>query len=151
MKRKWSVTLFCSTLAGLLLMITSCTSEPITVNQSGGAASLIAECADRNYISNTANYIIEGTVKKVESRMEEGGNVFTYTDLAVEKYVKGAPFGDNMLQIVTPGGTVGDIGQWVEDQPIFHEGKKVRIYFIKTNGQFSIVCAQFGVEEIPGD
>ena len=56
-----------------------------------------------------------------------------------------------MLQIVTPGGTVGDIGQWVEDQPIFHEGNKVRIYIVEMNGQFSIVCAQFGVEEIPGD
>jgi hypothetical protein len=151
MKRKWSVTLYYSTLAGLLLMITSCTSEPITVNQSGGAASLIAECADRNYIYSTADHIIEGTVKKVESRLGEGGNVFTYTDLAIEKYVKGAPFGENQFQIVTPGGTAGDIGQWVEDQPIFHEGKKVRIYIVETNGQFSIVCAQFGVEEIPDD
>lgn len=151
MNKKGNFTLLSSALAGLLLMIISCTSEPITVNQSGGAASLITECADRYYISNTANHIIEGTVKNVESRLEEGGNVFTYTDLIIEEYIKGTPFGENRLQIVTPGGTVGEIGQWVEDQPIFHEGKKVRIYLIKTNGQLSIVCAQFGVEEIPGD
>jgi hypothetical protein len=35
----------------------------------------------------------------------------------------------------------------VEDQPIFHEGKRVRIYFEEVNGEFFIVCSQFGVEE----
>ena len=62
--------------------------------------------------------------------------------------MKGAPFTENELQVVTPGGTVGDITQVVEDQPIFHEGKAVRIYFQKIDGEFHIVCAQFGVEEL---
>jgi hypothetical protein len=35
----------------------------------------------------------------------------------------------------------------VEDQPIFHEGSKVRIYFEEYNGGFVIVCGPFGVEE----
>ena len=58
------------------------------------------------------------------------------------------PFAEDKLQIVIPGGTVGDISQWVEDQPIFHESTRVRIYFQERDGGFSIVCAQFGVEEI---
>jgi hypothetical protein len=120
----------------------------VTVKQSGGAGMLIKECSDKSYITQTADYIIEGTVEKVESRWNEGRTgIFTYTDVAIENYVKGVPFAENKLQIVTPGGTVGEISQWVEDQPIFHEGKKVRIYFEEVNGEFSIVCAQFGVEE----
>jgi hypothetical protein len=120
----------------------------VIVRQSGGAAMLIAECADKSYITQTADYIIEGTVEKVESRWnQEGTGIFTYTELTIEKYVKGAPFAENKLQIVTPGGTVGEISQWVEDQPIFHEGKKVRIYFEEVNKEFLIVCGQFGVEE----
>ena len=119
------------------------------VKQSGSAGMLIAECGDRNYISNTADYIIEGIVEKVESKgNEEKTSIFTYAGLQIEKYVKGIQFTENKLQIATPGGTVEEISQWAEDQPIFHEGKKVRIYFQKTNGEFSIVCAQFGVEEI---
>lgn len=122
---------------------------PIIVRQSGGAGLLIAECADKNYISNAANYIIEGTVEKVESKWnEERTSIFTYTDLKIEKYVKGAPLIGDKLQIVTPGGEVDGIGLAVEDQPIFHEGKKVGIYLQETNGEFSIVCAQMGVEEI---
>ena len=120
----------------------------VIVRQSGGAAMLVAECADKSYITQTADYIIEGTVEKVESRWnEEGTGIFTYTELAIEKYVKGAPFAENKLQIVTPGGTVGEISQWVEDQPIFHEGKAVRIYFEEVSGEFLIICGQFGVEE----
>lgn len=110
---------------------------------------LIAECQDRDYIIKTADYIIEGTVKCVESRWhEEQTSILTYTDLSIDKYLKGTPFAEKALQIVTPGGTVGTISQWVEDQPIFHEGKRVRIYFRKLDGEFAIVCAQFGVENL---
>jgi hypothetical protein len=109
---------------------------------------LIAECADETYRTEKADYIIEGTVESVESRWnQEGTGIFTYTELAIEKYVKGAPFAENKIQVVTPGGTVGEISQWVEDQPIFHEGKRVRLYFEELNGEFSIVCGQFGVVE----
>jgi hypothetical protein len=121
---------------------------PVTVKQTGGAPALIAECQDRQYIISTADYIVEGTVREVESKWnEDETGILTYTDLSIEKYVKGAPFAQDRLQIITPGGTVGDITQVVEDQAIFHEGKRVRIYFREMDGEFHIVCAQFGVEE----
>lgn len=119
----------------------------IIIKQSGGAAALLAECVDRNYISNISDYIIEGTVEKVESNWKEG-SIFTYSDIRIEKYIKGDRFAENKLQIVTSGGTVGEISQGVEDQPIFHEGKKIRIYLQETDKEFSIVCAYGGVEEI---
>jgi len=137
-----------------LFMLSKPTTPPssegqIIVKQSGGAWLLIEECADKSYITDTADYLIEGTVEKVESKWnEEMTVIFTYTDLRIENYVKGAPFTVDKLKIVTPGGTVEEISQWVEDQPIFHGGKRVRIYFQETDGEFSIVCAQMGVEEI---
>lgn len=111
---------------------------------------MIRECSDKEYIAKITDYIIEGTVEKAESKWnEEKTSIFTYTDLKIKKYVKGNPFTENKLQIITSGGTVGKISQGIEDQPIFHQGKKVRIYFEKTNGEFSIVCgAMGGVEEI---
>ena len=144
----------------LLIALAGCTptvpelqppSSPgsVVVKQTGGAALLIAECQDRQYISSTADYIVEGTVQGVESKWnEDNTSILTYTDLSIEKYVKGAPFAHDRLQIITPGGTVDDITQVVEDQPIFHEGKRVRIYFQETDGEFHIVCAQFGVEDL---
>jgi len=144
----------------LLIVLAGCTPTvpelqpspspgPVAVKQTGGASALIAECQDRQYIISTADYIVEGTVRGVESKWnEDKTSILTYTDLSIEEYVKGAPFAQDRLQIITPGGTVGDITQVVEDQPIFHEGKRVRIYFQETDGEFHIVCAQFGVEEL---
>lgn len=117
--------------------------------QSGGMAMLIQECADINYIANTSDYIIEGIVENVESRWnEENTSIFTYSDIAIEEYVKGTPFTENELQIITPGGSVGGITEWMEDQPTFHEGKEVRVHLKETDGEFSIVCAQSGILEI---
>jgi len=129
--------------------VTPTSEGQIIVKQSGGAGLLIPECGDKSYITETADYIVEGVVEKVESKSnQEKTSIFTYTDLQIKKYVKGSPFPENSLLIVTPGGTVGEITLWVEDQPIFHQDKEIRIYFQATNGEFSIVCAQFGVEEI---
>jgi hypothetical protein len=148
-----------ATLISLLLVLAGCTPavpelQPspspglVVVKQAGGAAALIAECQDRQYIISTADYIVEGTVRGVESKWnEDKSSILTYTDLSIEEYVKGAPFAQDRLQIITPGGTVGNITQVVEDQPIFHEGKRVRIYFQEIDGEFHIVCAQCGVED----
>ncbi len=124
-------------------------ANPIIIRQSGGAGALLAECQDRDYLNRTADYIIEGIVTGVESRWnEEKTGIFTYTGFTVSTYVKGTPLPVSVFQIVTPGGTVGDITQVVEDQPIFHVGKKVRLYLKKVNGEFSVVCGRFGVEDL---
>lgn len=116
---------------------------------SNAAAALIQECGDRNYISNTSSHIVEGTVEKVESKWNEGNtSIYTYTNISIEKYVKGGQFKENTVQIITFGGTVGEVVQWGEDEPVFREGKKVRVYLQEKNGEFSVVCAEFGVEEI---
>ena len=146
-------------LLGFLIILAGCAREApvsqtpptgsVVVKQSGGAGLLIAECQDKQYIISTADYIVEGIVGRVESNWNEDKSaIFTHTNLSIEKYVKGAPFAQNELRIVTPGGTVGDITQVVEDQPIFHEGKRVRIYFQEVDSEFHIICAQFGVEEL---
>jgi hypothetical protein len=143
---------------GFVMSLPSCRNEPthmpspgekVIVKQSGGAAALIKECTRKSFVTDKADYIVEGPVEKVESQWNETRTrIYTYTDLKIDNYVKGTPFASNELQIVTPGGTVGEITEWAEDQPIFHEGKKVRIYFEWYNGEWRIVCATLGVEEI---
>ncbi len=121
--------------------------NPVTITQSGGSALLIKECSDINYVGNISDYIIIGTVEKVESRQSEG-KIFTYSDMLIDKYEKGSPFSGNRLQIIIPGGTVGNITQEVEDQPILHQGKNVKIYIRQEGGDFSITCGIMGVEEL---
>ncbi len=119
-------------------------------------AILLPECFDRNYVTSIADYIVEGTVEKVESKLVEeeagfsGWLVYTYNDLKIEKYAKGNPLSENKVQIVTAGGTAGGMNVWAEDQPIFHEGTKVRAYLQEEYGEFSTVCGDRGVEKIDG-
>ncbi|MBU1036886.1 hypothetical protein KKF32_02525 [Patescibacteria group bacterium] len=122
-------------------------TEEVIIVQQDRSGLLAAECADKSYITERADYIIEGFVEKVTNETaypfmwREGQNYnFIYTDLLIERYIKGIPFGTNRLQIVTPDG--------VEDQPIFHQGKRVRIYFQGTNGEYTIVCGSFGIQEL---
>jgi len=80
--------------------------------------------------------------------MQNGGSISTYSDISIDKYEKGVPFSINKIQIVTPGGTIGIVTQAVEDQPILHQGKNVRLYINQNNGEFSISCGIMGAEEI---
>ena len=76
---------------GLLVLGTPspATEGKIVISYSGGNAMLAQECMDNSFITETADYIIEGSVEKVGSGLWEGGRIFTYTDLVIEKYVKG--------------------------------------------------------------
>ncbi len=121
-----------------------------TVTNPTGSGALIQECADPQYISDSAAFILEGTVNSVESK-RENGNIYTFSDLTIENYIKGDPIPGNHLTIKTSGGTVGETTQAVEDQPILHSGTRVRIYLEKNNDTFSFVCANFGLECLTGE
>ena len=91
---------------GFIISLSACINEPtipppagkIIVKQSGGAGLLIKECSDRSYITQTADYIVEGTVEKVESSWnEDRTGIFTYTTLGIDNYEKGTPFAGNEL------------------------------------------------------
>lgn len=122
--------------------------QTIIVRQAGGLGSLLASCQDKAYVSAQADYIIEGTVTGVRSGPgSDGTGIYTYSDIAISRFAKGTPIGSAM-QIITAGGTSGGVGLTIEDQPILHQGKQVRLYLKDSGGQLAIVCGTFGVEEI---
>lgn len=102
-------------------------------------AMLSGECADKDYLSGQAAYIIEGKVKNVENKAGQYSN-----DITIEKYIKGGPIAGDELQIVTQGAP----GMRIEDEPVFNEGERVRLYLEKTDAGYSIVCRAAGVETL---
>jgi len=134
------------------LPFTPAPEEQIIITQSGRSGRNIAlapGCEDKDFIRKEADYIIEGIIKKVENKRGQYDTVTTYSTLLIERQNKGTPFTKKELQIVT-NGVMTDDGTIIpgEDQPIFHEGKKIRIHLENINNGFSIVCAFLGVEEI---
>lgn len=112
--------------------------DKIVVKQSKGAGMLSIECANKSYVTETSDYIIEGTIENVESKWNPENNfIFTYSDFKIEKYIKGNPFEEETIQIITDGGCVGDICQNSEDGPTMSPGKK-RLYIVIINGEYNI-------------
>ena len=149
--------LFVFALISLFLVI-GCVQQPgdaprqnedrVVVSGFGGQGLLIEECRDKEFISETADYIVEGIVESTETAWNlEQSHIVTSVNFSVEKYVKGQSLGDN-IQIENFGGCVGIICEGVEDSPTFQQGKNLRVYFAGDQDKLGIVCAQFGVEEI---
>ena len=104
-------------------------------------------------LSIEASSIVVGEVTNVQFQWE-GGNIFTYVTVSVEQYVKGA--GGTEISVKVPGGTVGDITQWVSDVPSFQIGERM-LLFLKDGffqivgwrqGKFTIVNHEVMVENI---
>jgi hypothetical protein len=107
-------------------------------HSSGGQNMLIAECADPSYVENTSTFIIEGTVEKVESKWNlEENFIHTYSDFRIENYIKGTPLEEDVIQIITDTGCVGEICQSSEHDPIMTEGRK-RLYIVEYDGKYRI-------------
>ena len=73
--------------------------------------------------------------------------IYTYSDLRVEKLLKGDLL-ESEIRIVAQGGVVDGEGVSVEDQPIFHRGERVRLYLQENNGELIIVCDGAGVRSL---
>lgn len=110
---------------------------------------LIAECMDPDYLEASSDLIIEAKVETVEVKKNDYGMINTYSNLRIDRYLKGDPFEYDAFQIVTLGGALEDTITLVEDQPILHEGSYVRLYLIQFEGEWIIICGNYGMKELP--
>lgn len=118
--------------------VPSSESKFVVQNSIGSQNMLIAECENPSYIEDTSDYIIEGTIEKVESKWNiEKNMINTYSEFRIENYIKGSPLEENVIQIITDTGCVGEICQSSEHDPIMSEGK-VRLYIMKYNNEYII-------------
>ncbi|MDI6885539.1 MAG: hypothetical protein QMD22_04170 [archaeon] len=86
------------------------TKDEIIVDIEAGP--MAKECFNRSYMTETADYIIEGII-------EEAGDGYSYSvHMIITDYIKGKPLQTNKIQINAAVGS-----------PLtFHKGERVRIY-----------------------
>ncbi len=122
-------------------------NTPVIIKHSGGAGMLIQECSEKSFIEEKSDYIIEGQVKKKDVHWnDDKTRIITSIDFYVDKYLKGEPFGNNLVSIEVLGGCVDDFCEGAEDQPsVFQEGENLRLYLEKSDDGFVFTCGLFGV------
>jgi len=120
----------------------------ISASMSSGSKAMLAECADESFLTKEADYIIEGTVINVGTAKSDEGQIYTYNDIKIEKYIKGGPLKENILRLKTPGGCIGDTCMSAEDTPEFEKGVPVRIYLKQIENELSVFCGVDGVKDL---
>jgi len=120
------------------------TKDKIIVGIEAGPVAI--ECFNKSYLIETSDYIIDGTVEKVDEKADMEKGIYSYVYLTVDGYFKGKPLlvkekVADMLQINV------SIRAPYNFTP--YEGKKVRIYLRKwSEGDIRIFCGHYGIEEI---
>ena len=88
--------------------------------------------ADLPELARTADAIVHGTVRRMESRWSgDGRRIVTDVEIEVTESLKGQP-GATVL-VTQPGGKVGDVGQVVQGLATFKPGEEV-VLFLERRG-----------------
>jgi hypothetical protein len=88
--------------------------------------------ADLSELARTADTVVHGTVRRMESRWSgDGRRIVTDVEIQVIEALKGQP-GTTVL-VTQPGGHVGDIGQVVHGLATFKQGEEV-VLFLERRG-----------------
>jgi hypothetical protein len=122
-KVRWATGSFLGLAIGLaLLLLCSGTAQALTIPLS---LSDLTELADT---------VVTGTVVSTSSNWNaEHNNIYTEVVIAVSDNLKGGA-GQKTVTIILPGGTVGEINQWVEDTPSFSVGESVGLFLDNFEG-----------------
>ena len=73
-----------------------------------------------------ADVVLIGDVLNITTHRGDKGNIYRKVLVEVERYNKN-PLNTSQVDVHVLGGAIGDIGQWVEDQPEFEVGETVLI------------------------
>lgn len=85
-------------------------------------------------LSNKADVILTGKVTEKQSSWNASKTrIYTKTTVTVDEYLKGNQTG-NSVEIITPGGEVGDIGELYTHMPTFKNNEEV-VVFLKKDQQ----------------
>ncbi len=86
-------------------------------------------------LSRSSDAIVQGRVAKVEAKMsKDGGRITTHVTVDVTDTLKGEPT-NTTIEIVQPGGVVGDIGQKVAGTTRFQVGDEVVTFLERRGGK----------------
>ncbi len=103
---------------------------------SPSAKALMVEMSIED-LTGQADVILTGQVKEVESRRgADRTMIYTYTTLAVDRYIKGGAGGT--LTIITEGGNVDGDGVWVEDMPEFSKNESMLVFLKRAGNNYSV-------------
>jgi hypothetical protein len=95
--------------------------------------------------------VVVGEVTTLETQWSEGsqGGLETHAFLAVEKTLRGPPVID--IEVVTRGGQIGDVRQWVEDAAVFQTDTRYVLHLVRAGQAYRVVGGELGAALLLAD
>lgn len=111
------------------LVLTTLILLSITLSSGLPGKSSIAKELSPQELFAASDIVVVGKVLEIKAQwgIGDGSSVYTAVRIQVDEYQKGENKG-RMIEVIYSGGTVGDFGLWVEDQPTFQIDEYVRLY-----------------------
>src|SRR3989338_1719139 len=78
-------------------------------------------------LAQDAKVIVQGEVRSVKSYKGINGVIYTRASVLVSDVIKGKNIKKN-ITVEYEGGEVGDIGVWVEDEPMLEKGERALLF-----------------------
>jgi hypothetical protein len=93
--------------------------------------------------------VLMGVITKINCAWaDDHSQIYTYVTLDVQDQFKGQPVGEEFV-VQIPGGTVGEMTQWVSDTPRLSVGMRVVLHsFMQDNGYNWIYGWEKGVLQV---
>ena len=104
-------------------------------------------------LSKDADIIVSGKVTyKKSSWNKSKTRIYTKTTVQVDEYLKGTN-ADNTVDIISPGGEVGEVGEIYSHMPRFEEEEEVLVFLRKdsNNSQFKVLNGEQGKIKVLND
>ena len=101
----------------------------LTILQGTVTYASIAIAPSPEQLFAGSDLVVTGTVLDINYRWGQGNesSIITAVRLEVEGVAKGEPH-EGIIEVNYPGGRVGELELWVEDQPTFTVGEHVLLY-----------------------
>lgn len=130
---------------GLFALLPACTTTqepPVTTTMTSSTSGLMVKLSLEN-LNAISNRIVIGTVTGRESKWDSQHKyIMTQVTINVSQWLKNSSTSSSNKVVVTvPGGTVGNVAQFMEDYPEFSNGEQV-LLFLRSN--------QSGATEVSG-
>jgi hypothetical protein len=98
-------------------------------------AAALTEKVDLATLTARADQIVSGEVIHTECFAIEDGRIYTRATILVTEHLKGAK--DAEVEVVIPGGTVGDMTMRMSEAPSFTDGESVILFLKDTNNRLA--------------
>ncbi len=101
-------------------------------------------------LARASDAVVRGRVERRESRWStDGMRIHTLVTVQVSAVWRGSAPG--RVVVVTPGGEVGDVGQWVDAAPSFADGEEVVVFLARRpSGDFEVRGMRQGKFRVEG-